>query len=324
MDKVSQFRANGFILVTTTTVTAGAKALIDSLDKKNGGSIHTVVWDSSDLTTFLLKPKNNELLKQYLPESYKRERGLNSLEGALFAFRDQIPTRIFSQMMRMAKPYSDSVLNGSSIWPYDTRSANTIDNIIDKLIFEESPKAAVDATEDIEFDAFITLVDILHSNYYDECYEYLISIIKNHPDVDLRYNAAQYVFDNYEISPKTNIVIASRLDRESIFEFFGLEIMSSVEVEILTNSSTYDLHDDIDELSSATQIDYISVEHLSIDDINEKTIHFSGNMHVEITLIFDKEAGGSYSIPGEFLGHFNKHGIFVETASVDTSPIFHP
>jgi hypothetical protein len=44
-DKLAQHKANGFLLVTTTTVSSSAKALLDSFDKSNGGDYHILVWD---------------------------------------------------------------------------------------------------------------------------------------------------------------------------------------------------------------------------------------------------------------------------------------
>ena len=68
-DKVIQHKADGFLLVTTTTPSGAAKALLDGLDKGDGGEIYTCVWDKSELTRILLRPENSDLVKQFFPET---------------------------------------------------------------------------------------------------------------------------------------------------------------------------------------------------------------------------------------------------------------
>ncbi|MBU2470639.1 MAG: restriction endonuclease, partial [Proteobacteria bacterium] len=45
LDKVKQHNANGFLLVTTTTVTSGLKKVLDGLNKGEIDRIRTHVWD---------------------------------------------------------------------------------------------------------------------------------------------------------------------------------------------------------------------------------------------------------------------------------------
>jgi hypothetical protein len=323
-DKLAQHKATGFLLVTTTVVSTGAKALLDGLDKSNGGEIHTLVWDSSELIAILLDPDNQDILKQFLPESYKRVKGLTSLEGALLAFRDQIPDEILADVMRLVSPYSESPLKGSIVWPYDFESAETIDRIVRCLIIEKDSVRATEVTEDIEFDAFIALVEILHNQYPEECYSYLVSIATNHPESDVRFNAAQFLFDNYEIIPRVRMEIAAHLDSESLGQLYSSEIVNFVEEELFSNTPEYDLYDSLDQMSSATQIDYIQILDLLIEAEDENRIDFSGNMIVETTFMFEKEKMGEHSFNGVFSGYFNEYGMYLEEASVDTSSFFEP
>jgi hypothetical protein len=323
-DKLAQHKATGFLLVTTTVVSTGAKALLDGLDKSNGGEIHTLVWDSSELIAILLDPDNQDILKQFFPESYKRVKGLTSLEGALLAFRDQIPDEILADAMRLVSPYSESPLKGSIVWPYDFESAETIDRIVRCLIIDEDPVRATEVTENIEFDAFIALAEILHSHYPEECYSYLVSIATNHPEADVRFNAAQFLFDNYEIIPRVRMEIAAHLDSESLGELYSSEIVNFVEEQLFSNTPEYDLYDSLDQMSSATQIDYIQILDLLIEAEDENRIDFSGNMIVETTFMFEKEKMGEHSFYGVFSGYFNEYGMYLEEASVDTRSFFEP
>ena len=100
LDKVKQHKADGFLLVTTTTPSAGAKALLDSLDISNNGSIHTQVWNYTDLTEMLMQPSNEDLLKAFLPKSFHRFKALDSMESALQTFSDRIPARVLQQVLK--------------------------------------------------------------------------------------------------------------------------------------------------------------------------------------------------------------------------------
>ena len=79
LDKVKQHKADGFLLITTTTVGTAAKELIDKQDKSNNGEIYTKVWDVAELSAMLLEEPNHDLLLQYLPESYKRVKEIEEL-----------------------------------------------------------------------------------------------------------------------------------------------------------------------------------------------------------------------------------------------------
>lgn len=317
-DKLAQHKANGFLLVTTTTVSTGAKALLDSLDKSSGGDIHTLVWDSSELTAILLESSNQDLLKQFLPQSYQRVKGLTSLEGAILVFRDQLPDEVLAEVMYLVKPYSESPLKGSIIWPYDNTSAATIDQIVKHVLLKPNLYEAVIAIEEIEYEAFMTLVARLHERYPEECFAYLSAIVCQHHELDVRFNAAQFLFDNYEISPSDYIRFATHLDPDGLAELYGPEVISFVEQELYENTPSYDIYQSLDQLSSATQIEDIYVSALAFSALENRRIEFTGRMYVDVTFFLDGEKVGSPSFPGSFLGFFDAGGMYLEKASVDT------
>jgi hypothetical protein len=318
-DKLSQHKADGFLLVTTTTASAGAKSLLDSLDKSNGGEIHTLVWDSSELTQMLLDSTNQHLLEQFLPKSYQRVKGLTSLEGAVLAFRDQVPEGVLVEIMRLVKPYSASSLKGEVVWPYDAESAEAIDKIVMRLIIERDADSAVDATEQIEYDAFVALANELTRNYYEECREYLFAIIRHHHEPDIRFNAAQLLFDHYELSKTETMEIATYLDSSALEELYSGEIVGFVVEELYINMTDYDLYQSLDELSSRTQIELVLIESLTIiANTEDRQVQFSGKMTVDAIFEFDGEEIGGYSFPGIFTGYMDEQGIYLKEASIDT------
>lgn len=320
-DKLAQHKADGFLLVTTTTVSTGAKELLDSLDVSNGGDVHTLVWDSADLTSILLDPEYHDLLEQFLPRSYERVKGLNSLEGAILTFRDQLPDVVLKHMLRLVEPYSSEPLKGSAVWPHDTDSASAIDNIVVNLLIRKDACKAVAATEGIEYDAFVSLCEKLYDKYSDECYNYLAEIICKHQDFDLKFNAAQFLLDNYEVSPADKIAFSSCLDEDALSELYVSEISNFIREELVMHSSNYALHDQLDILSSATVLIGIDITRLNIHP-QAKRIRFSGEMDVDTTLQYGNELARNFACPGRFEGYFDEHGIYLTSAEVDTSAFY--
>lgn len=317
-DKLAQHKANGFLLVTTTTTSTGAKALLDSLDKGNGGDIHTLVWDSSELTAMLLEPSNHDLVKQFLPNSYQRVKGLTSLEEAVLAFREQIPDTVLAEIMRLVRPYSATPLKGSIVWPYDSRSASVIDQIVRNLLVEQDVNAAVVVTENIEYDAFMAFITALQEHLPNDCYQYLLAVVCQHSEPDIRFNAAQFLFDYYEVEFSDNIRIATHLDDDALKELYESEISSFVQQEIVNNTPDYALYQSIDELSNATQIENIYVSDITFEPDEDIQVNFSGDMTISLSLVFEREIMTRHSFPGEFSGYFNQHGMYLESATIDT------
>jgi len=318
-DKLIQHKADGFLLVTTTTITTGAKKLLDGLDKSNGGNIHTLVWDSSELTTMLLEPANQGLLMQFFPKSYQNVKSLTSLEEAILVFRDQLPDEILADIMHLVRPYSEFSLKGSIIWPYDSASATAIDQIIKYVLITPNPDEAVSVTEQIEYDAFIALVTQLHKSYPEECFVYLSAIVCQHHEPDIRFNAAQFLFVNYEISPSDYIIFATHLDPNGLAELFNAEVTLFVEEELHNNTSNYDIYKQIDILSSATQIDSVEAGYLDFNALDEERIEFTGRMYIYVKLFFDGEEMGTEHISGSFSGYLDANGMYLEEAFVDTN-----
>ena len=290
---MAQHGANGFLLVTTTTVSTAAKSLLDGLDRNNGTHIRTLVWDSAELKQMLLEPSNEDLLEQFLPKSYQRIRGLTSLEGAVLAFQDQLPEEVLARVMQLVRPYSTSILKGEALWPYDQVSAEAIDNIVKKLLVENDTEGAVAATDQIEYDAYVTLVNMLAHKHHDECREYLLATVKHHNDADLRFNAAQLIFDNYELTSEENLKVATHLDYDALEELYSGELSYFVSSELYIDTSSYGIDNTLTSLPGWPQIDEIHVERTWFDPHPEdQRVSFSGEIEMSIDFIFDGENMG--------------------------------
>ena len=323
-DKLAQHHADGFLLVTTTVPGTAAKQMLDNLDRRDGGDLYTWVWDKSELTKILLQPEYNDLLQQFFPESYKRVKGLTSLEGAVLNFRDELPDGVLDEVMRLLRPYSGFQLKGSLIWPYDVRSAQRIDEVIRKLVIEGDPDQAAASTEGIEFDAFMSLLARLYKAYHDECYLYILALAAHHRDADLRYNAIQFAIDTYRVSiPNEDYFrLASGLeDNEAIEDLFGYTISKFIERKLDDNPHAYDVGYDLDSISSATYIDELTLTSLTMIKASDR-INFHGTFDLRVILQAHEEDGIKARYPGEFEGYIDGTGMRLESASADTSSFY--
>lgn len=316
-DKLAQHKATGFLLVTTTTVGTAAKTALDSLDISNGGDIHTMVWDSSDLSNILLDPSNLDLLKQFLPQSYLRVRGMTSLEGAVLSFRDQLPDEVLAEVIRLIRPYSERRLKGSDIWPYDVESAQVIDKIVKYVVLKPDLNTAVLATEEIEYDAFWTLASHLIEYYPEECRAYLFAVVSQHYDLDVRFNAMQLLLDHYEIHPPDYIDLVTRLAPGDLAELLSSEVVSFVVEELTVNATLYEIYQELETLSIATEITYIQVVQLEFGSVTGERVEFRGQMRVGVDLLSDDVKMGTDILQGSFLGHISERGIWLDGASIE-------
>ena len=244
--------------------------------------------------------------------------GLTSLEGAILAFRDRLPDEILVEVMHLVRPYSEFPLKGSLIWPYDNISAKTIDQIVGCVLIHSDFDEAVSATEEIEYDAFVALLTHLYEHYPEECFAYLSTIVRQHHEMDVRFNAAQFLFDNYEVSPSDYIRFVTRLDPDGLSALYSSEIAAFVEEELYCNTPEYAICQSLDILSSATRIGYIQILDLKFSPVGEeKRIDFGGHMYIKADLFFEGEKMGSEGIHGSFSGFFDAHGMHLEEAAAD-------
>lgn len=323
VDKVKQHKTDGILLVTTTAISTGAKELLDCLDKSKGGEIFTDVWDYSDLVSLLINPDFEDIFIQFFPNSYKRFKGLSTLEEAIISHSDELPDDVINEVIRLIKPYGEQSLKGSILWPYNTESAACIDEIMSNLFIDKDSEKAVFSSEGIEFDAFITFLEKLHKLYPDECKSYLYAVIVKHEDPDVKFNAIQFLFDNYEINPDERINLATQLDNDALKTLYESEVIIYVSEELYENSSGYPLFSELDQISSATRIESIDFFDISFKPrVEDSDIHFMGTMRINAMLNFDSEALGVNYFPGTFRGFIDSSGIYLEDANVDLSTYY--
>ena len=62
----------------------------------------------------------------------------------------------------------------------------------------------------------MALVMHLYEHYPEACFAYLSAIVCQHHETDVRFNAAQFLFDNYEVSPSDYIRFVTHLDPDGL------------------------------------------------------------------------------------------------------------
>jgi hypothetical protein len=289
---------------------------------QNGGSLLTLVWDVADLTAMLLEAGNADLLQAFLPASFQRITAMSTLENAILLHQDRLPPDVLGEVLRLVKPYSETWLTGVSVWPFDSGSAKAIDGIVRELLVELSPTGAVRATENIEYDAFAALVKLLVERHPRECEHYLRACVREHDDYDLRFNAAQTLFETFEIQPVDQLNLARCLDSDGLVELYGEDVTEFVQTELIDNGPNYAFYSSVDELSSSTSISEVYIDDLRLAPNPSEGISFEGHLVLALDLSYDGEPLGHYSADGEFAGYFDANGMYLEEADVDTDSFY--
>lgn len=74
-------------------------------------------------------------------------------------------------------------------------------------------------------------------------------VVRRHQESDIRFNAAQLLFDNYELDETETIDVVINLDSDALGMLYGREIAEFVGNEMYWNTSDYDVCQSLDELS---------------------------------------------------------------------------
>jgi len=320
-DKLEQHGADGFLLATTTTASTAAKALLDGLHKSGRGSPYIHVWDQTELEALLLDERHHAILQQFLPESYRRVKGLTTMEGALLEFRDQLPDTVMSQVMTLIRPFSQDPLSGSTVWPYDPEMAAKLDDVV-TLLLTKGVDEAVQVTAGLSLDAFMALAKSLQEQSQDQFSGYLYTVVTSHPSPDFRLNAFQLLTESYELSPEENIELACSLDSFGILEIFGDDVQAHIESELVGNTTAYDCYATLDLLASRMEVDTVTVESLQFHANPPNCVRFKGDLIFEVNLFYGREPSGGMSFSGEVSGYFDTTGMFIDEATVDTAPFY--
>ena len=325
--KLEQHRAQGFLLVTTTSPSTNAKTLMDSLDIRNGGSIHTEVWDRVKLREILLEDGSKELIKAFLPESYKRLCGLTTLPGALEAFKDDLPPQLFERISALVAPYAgdnvDASLSGFMIWPREETVALLIDEIVTAMSNRVDAGEVAGMCDGLPPEAFVALLYALQKQDDFKLKPRPVALAVLRPDRPevLAYNSAQFLADN------ENMRYA--LTYAELLQIFGDDDtphpadLAWSTIEDVVEAQAYKDHDDIQSklntLGHFTKFEGVTFHKGSVDLVGNDLI-----IKCDCTVTFlassDADTEGSLkSLAGTLFATFDAFGVLVGHVTIDTS-----
>lgn len=67
-EKTIQHRCQGYLLASTTNLTAGLTQMLNALDWNSGGPIYVAIWDKTYLEAYLLMHEHAGVLHQFFPD----------------------------------------------------------------------------------------------------------------------------------------------------------------------------------------------------------------------------------------------------------------
>ena len=325
--KLKQHDAQGFLLVTTTTPSAGAKALLDKLDVRNGGEIYTEVWDRSKLCEILMEPGNAEIIKQFLPESFKRVAGLTTLPGVLSAFKDDLPEELFAKINSLVAPYTSGKtyagLRGSAIWPQEAAVAHQIDEVIKALLLDWEPRAVVPMCENLPPEAFVALLYALQRHQYEalKLYWFALEVLKCSRVEEIAYNSAQFLADHWDMPHSTmyaDLLHIFAKNPEHASQAAWRLVYDVVQVSMLKNVDDT-VQAKLDDLGVFTKFEDVSLYEGSVS-LNEDVFVVSGRCDVMFVASDDADAAGAWHyLPATLTAMFDADGVIVQHISLDTS-----
>lgn len=320
IDKVRQHKANGFLLITTTTAATSLKSKLDGLDLSNSGEIQTQIWDKHELLSLLLQPGNEDLIRQYFPKSYdKYIEKFGSIDRGLKILKERIDPSVYHKIEKLIIGTEKESAEKKQIV-----ESNEIAEILEVLRIEKNEKKAVSLAANLEIDEFSKLTLIISTLSDSPLYHFLLEFITSSNTPDLILYAFQLLNEEFELTPDEKIKLSKHLDNDALYRIYGDEIINWLITELIANTSSYSIWSEIDTLSSASFVDGAYIDDISFNASHEDRIDFSGSFSMDIGLISDKSEDDEsiFNAPGEFSGYFDAYGTYFEKLEIDTSEYY--
>ena len=305
-NKLRQHDADGFLLITTTTPSTGAKAVLDGLDQRG---IPTKVWDAPELEALLLSQEMRDLLKQFFPESYKRALELERTKQSLESLA--------------SSPYAKQIRYGYALWPDDKQMAEAFDDLLTSLS-EDDPDVRVIA-ESVSSEHVYVVQRVLRSlidrKLTDLHLEFCSELIQLNSGSDMALNCYLALVDSDQIDDDNQFKLLSLMGESNMQLLYYEDVQRLVDIELCSDPANYRFYQDIDLLSSNTLIDDAYLTTIDFE-VREDSVKFSGEGYLECTLVYGGQEGGAPSFPLSVEGYIDSGGIHIEEATTDTSKFY--
>jgi len=318
-NKLKQHGADGFLLITTTTASASAKAVLDGLDQRG---IPTKVWDAAELGAMLISHQMRDLLKQFFPVSYKRVVELERTELPLESLA-ALPNEVIEQLTAILAPYAKQIRYGDALWPDDKARADAFDELLTSLSKEDPDERAIaQSVAPGHVDVVQRVLRFLHDRELPELhFEFCSQLIELNPDSDMALNCYQSLVDEDQFEEESKFKLLSLIGDANVRRLYYDDVEQFVDFELCSDPASYRFYQDIDLISSSTIVDDASLT--SIDfEVMEDRVQFTGEGHLECTLVYGGIGGGAPSFPLSVEGYIDSDGIHIEDATTDTRSFY--
>lgn len=317
--KVAQHGSDGFLLVATTGITFGAKNTLDALPKaaEVQRRVMTQVWDDSELESMLLLESNIDILKKYLPESFKRIKSLSDPETILLGLRDKLPGDLFDRIAKVIRAYAENEIKGSQIFPDDSTAADSVDKIIYALLVDKDFDAMANATVDITPDQLEHFITRLTTVYRSSAREYLKSIVTSQSTCPIVSQALILLNQDFGLSWDEKLELCHGQPSSIVAHAFEDEVWWFVKSKLMNDPWEYSFAE-VYSLGPIVSVDEVLVDDVTFDTDYEDSMSFHGKISVSIIIGDDEKEKGHWShLDGDFEGHLDESGLSLDSASVD-------
>ena len=324
--KLTQHSATGFLLVTTTVASTGAKALLDAIDVRNGGKYHTLVWDETELRAMLLTPENEAILKQFLPKSYKRVLSMGTLQGALEAYRSELPTPLYNTLRGLIAPFQDKVLLGITIWPHDVETAATIDTVIHAVVSTRKIEEAVSLSQSLGLDALVATLAALYKKNNGAAFDFALQLIRKSESIEKIATVGQFLADYHELESEDCYVLINRLGFSGGAWIIDQNIRLFVANSILYGLGCANLRENLNGAYAEYFVSEVNVTGYSLIAVEDvQPVHYKCECRFQMDILVDTLKAGdptgftTVSIPGKLELTIEPTGFCFDCATIDTA-----
>ena len=325
VEKATQHGAAAFLLVTTTTASTGAKAMLDAVGVK--GIIETLIWDRHELEEMLLRAGHLDLVKRFLPDSYASYMRLGSLPQALASLEALVPKTIHQRIVKVIDAYhaDGEWLTGRLVWPHDAASSETIDAALAALLERGVPAeaASILVEGEIEFDAFAALLATLKAVRPQRVRDLCDELVKTGNADGIALCAYRFAVEDLDADENDKIRLATHLATEDLDELYRDDLSLFIDRKFSTDPSRHSAWTDLDALSSRTRIDEVTLDSIVFAaDAERAGIDFRADVTVSVELSYDREAASGSSFPGVAEGRIEASGFSLRDVRVDTGSFY--
>jgi len=328
VDKCRKHGADGFFVVSTTVLTNELVKVLEAISAERRDGIVTGYWDEHRLREILLRPAVEDVLRRFLPESFRRVQALQPVEILLEKLGAQgVDGLALAEIGRLIARSLDAgrVKKNPSLKYYPAASLDRDSLEVAVAAFSSGDlEGSAEALAKVPYEEWSALVSGFEAENRASAEDLLEYLATEGAEEDQRFAAVRRLVSDYEYGLDEILPLIEQLQPDSVavlVDDLGLERLVRERVEAgVANENPHSL-DDLPAHQGIVGVDVDTVE-FSHDPGNTLTAR------VEFTVEVSVSADGgedyeSYCFPGQ--GTVYVYGINqmdLEDVSVDVTEFF--